>query len=168
MRKNWTIEDSERAYVWVANKAKTSAIFREQNEAVDLDHQLETVLALREKPAEMAEALSDMLTPEAWKRLLNALRQRKNKAKARASDSDSETDSGKDSEVERLNAENARLKAENDSLRAKLRQQTSPRPGSIPADIKKLIKSLVHPDRHGGSDASTKASAWVNANFARL
>lgn len=83
-QKQWTTEDKERALQWVANKAKAGAIFRGQSQTAE---ELVPRLAGISDPAELAAALAAELTPEAWKRLLNALRQRKHAA---GGESDSE------------------------------------------------------------------------------
>ncbi|MCC7277090.1 MAG: hypothetical protein IT487_02085 [Chromatiaceae bacterium] len=75
--KQWTEEDMGRALQWVSNKAKTGAIFRGQSQTAE---ELVPRLAGITDPAGLAEALAAELTPEAWKRLLNALRQRKHTA----------------------------------------------------------------------------------------
>lgn len=60
------------------------------------------------------------------------------------------------------------IRRERDSLReqcAKLRTALMSRPEpepAIPADIRRLLRLLCHPDKHGGSSAATKASAWLN------
>lgn len=83
-QKQWTTEDMERALQWVANKAKTGAIFRGQSQTAE---ELVPRLAGISDPAALAAELAAELTPEAWKRLLNALRQRKHAA---GGESDSE------------------------------------------------------------------------------
>jgi hypothetical protein len=37
------------------------------------------------------------------------------------------------------------------------------RPAPIPDDMWRTLASLVHPDRHDGSPAATRAMAWLNA-----
>ena len=34
--------------------------------------------------------------------------------------------------------------------------------GFLPSEIKKRLKMLCHPDRHNGSEMSTKVSQWLN------
>lgn len=83
--KQWTTEDTERALQWVSNKAKTGAIFRGQSQTAE---ELVPRLAGISDPAALAAALQAELTPEAWRRLLNALRQRKHAAGGEADSED--------------------------------------------------------------------------------
>lgn len=59
-----------------------------------------------------------------------------------------------------------RHRAEVAEARAALADATTPRASSsspsIPDDIRRLLRLLCHPDKHGGSPASTKATAWLN------
>ena len=60
----------------------------------------------------------------------------------------------------------ARQEAEIKSLRRILRETReraaqAQRPEPIPADLLQLLLQLTHPDRHGNSAASTKATDWL-------
>lgn len=61
---------------------------------------------------------------------------------------------------ERLEGEVARLEREV----ARLERALLAREGGIPAEILRLLILLCHPDRHGGSDASNRATAWLLAH----
>lgn len=70
--------------------------------------------------------------------------------------------------VEQLRAELDAVKRENGKLKLRLltlqldRQPQPARPG-IPADMLGRLIRLCHPDRHGNSEASNQATAWLLA-----
>lgn len=72
--KVWTSEDRARALEWIERKAKTGTVFRQQSGSVASE--LEALACIAD-PNELAEHLQETLTTEAWRRLLDALRQRK-------------------------------------------------------------------------------------------
>lgn len=57
-----------------------------------------------------------------------------------------------------------RHRAEVAEARAALADATKPRASSpsIPDDMRRLLRMLCHPDKHGGSEAATKATVWLN------
>ena len=63
-------------------------------------------------------------------------------------------------ENKKLKARVAELEVENMRLRmtAGSRQTAT---GAIPNDVIRLLIQLAHPDRHGGSQASQKATQWL-------
>ena len=73
--KTWTDDDRDRALQWIERKA-ARALFRDQSG--DIDSHLERI---RQAAGDLPDVLRAALTPEAWKALLNALRQRKHVAK---------------------------------------------------------------------------------------
>lgn len=151
--KQWTSEDTERALQWVSNKAKTGAIFRGQSQTAE---ELVPRLAGISDPAELAAALQAELTPEAWRRLLNALRQRKHAAGG-------ETEAGPQpapKEEETPCASCRRLTAKVTALELALAKANK---AGIPPDKLKLLRMLCHPDKHAGSKAATKASTYLNS-----
>lgn len=84
--KQWTDEDRARALEWIEHKAKTAAIFKGQDVAAD-----DLLQNLRDTDLDaFTDAVRDSLTADAWRRLLNALRQRKHKAQEAAPESKSE------------------------------------------------------------------------------
>ena len=152
--KQWTTEDTERALQWVSNKAKTGAIFRGQSQTAE---ELVPRLAGISDPAELAAALAAELTPEAWKRLLNALRQRKHAAGG-------ESEAGPQPaprEEEKPCASCQRLTAKVTALESALAAAKAK--AVIPPDKLKLLRMLCHPDKHAGSKAATKASTYLNS-----
>ncbi len=58
-----------------------------------------------------------------------------------------------------------RLQSENDTLRRLLtmteQRARDAKPESLPSDMLKLLLLLAHPDKHGNSAASTKATTWL-------
>lgn len=58
-----------------------------------------------------------------------------------------------------------RLESENETLRRLLtmteQRARDARPESLPGDMLKLLLLLAHPDKHGNSPASTKATTWL-------
>lgn len=151
--KQWTAEDMERALQWVSNKAKTGAIFRGQSQTAE---ELVPRLAGITDQAELAVALAAELTPEAWKRLLNALRQRKHAAGG-------ETEAGPQQaprEEAKSCASCQRLTAKVAALESALAKANK---AGITPDKLKLLRMLCHPDKHAGSRAATKASAYLNS-----
>lgn len=75
--KEWTDEDREAALSWIERKAKTGAVFRNQDDAAD---DMLPALADITDLEDFSEAVQAALTTSAWKRLLGALRQRKHQA----------------------------------------------------------------------------------------
>jgi hypothetical protein len=64
-----------------------------------------------------------------------------------------------------LQAENAQLRAELVAVRAELAQARQRKPRATPAiprDQWRRLVQLVHPDKHGGSQAAVKAAQWLN------
>lgn len=79
--KQWSSEDRERALHWVERKAKTGTVFRGHSGSVEGEI---AALASITAPQALADHLRDALTADAWKRLMNALRQRKHASKTDA------------------------------------------------------------------------------------
>lgn len=75
--KTWTTDDRERAIDWLDRKAKTGTLLRDQSS--DIRAWLDDVNRIQD-PNRLASYLAQCLTPDAWKRLLNALRVRKHNA----------------------------------------------------------------------------------------
>ena len=75
--KTWTPEDRDRALDWLNRKAKTGTLLRDQSS--DIQSWLDDVKRIQD-PERLASYLAQCLTPDAWKRLLNALRVRKHNA----------------------------------------------------------------------------------------
>lgn len=75
--KTWTTDDRERAIDWLNRKAKTGTLLRDQSS--DIQSWLDDVSRIQD-PERLAQYLAQCLTPDAWKRLLNALRVRKHNA----------------------------------------------------------------------------------------
>lgn len=68
--------------------------------------------------------------------------------------------------VEQLRAELEEVKRENGKLKLRLLalqldRQPQPAPASIPADMLGRLIRLCHPDRHGNSEPSNQATAWL-------
>lgn len=55
-----------------------------------------------------------------------------------------------------------RLDALEDEI-SDLRAALAAAPATIPADIRRLLVLLCHPDKHNNSDASNKATRWLLA-----
>ena len=75
--KTWTPDDRERALDWLNRKAKTGTLLKDQSG--DIRAWLDDVNCIQD-PERLANYLAQCLTPDAWKRLLNALRVRKHNA----------------------------------------------------------------------------------------
>lgn len=60
---------------------------------------------------------------------------------------------------QRENSELTRLRQENESLHSQLASALTR--VAIPKDIQRLLIQLCHPDKHGGSPASNKATEWL-------
>lgn len=61
--------------------------------------------------------------------------------------------------IAKLEAANSRLETMNRRLRA-----SQGGPTGIPKATWRLLMQLVHPDKHGGSEAALTATKWLNAN----
>jgi hypothetical protein len=64
---------------------------------------------------------------------------------------------GRAAMLEDLEAENAALLSEN----AVLRELLKLRPAPLGPDMLRLLTMLCHPDKHGGSQAATRATAYL-------
>ena len=166
----WTADDCERARQWIAGKARTGVIFRDQSATVD--DNIESIISVADE--HLQATIRDMLTDKAWSRLLNTLRQHRHNAEQTtdtATDSKANTDSDdvvESSNVAALQTRIRELEAEVSALReycSKLEHDaiaaainSVPIPDSI---IKRLIQ-FCHPDKHGGCSTANELTQWLN------
>ena len=118
--KHWTIEDRDAALDWMARKAKTGAIFHDQDEAGE--NMLLRFAAITD-PQGFAIAAQEALTDAAWKRLLGALRQRKHQDQTDATEDQAGEHGAQEAAQAGACASCARLQAQVDRLTSRLERK---------------------------------------------
>ncbi|MFE8034369.1 hypothetical protein [Thiohalocapsa marina] len=89
---------------------------------------------------------------------ISTLRRRLMRAEAQLSDRTDQL-AAHAAAIAKLEAANSRLETINRRLRAGQNGPTG-----IPKTTWRLLMQLVHPDKHGGSQAALTATQWLNAN----